>query len=171
MLSTLTKVLIGAGVTAAVGAGIAVVAKKTKKVEEKVVIINEDGEREVVMSSEDEKDGIVDRIKEGASRMVQKIFKFVLLHLAEIESATKVIGLVTGIFGIFTAVKDFRQKDELKEQVNSIEKKVDNIMLYQHAAGQATNHNNAVYSTVLNMMCNKLDISNEEIDQALNVIE
>lgn len=111
-MTGLVKVLIGTAVVAAVGTGIALAVHDNKRV---MIDVSEQA------VEKDEDGSVLKRIKRFVKRKTIKFLAWVALHMQEIESVSAVIGLASGAIGIASAVKDYRRKDDMQEQLNRIE--------------------------------------------------
>ena len=136
-MTMLAKVLMGAAAVSVVGTGIAVYANKKKA--EKVL----DAVEEAFTPVEDREEelNVVQRIKKFVRKKVIKFLAWVALHMEQIEAVSAVIGLASGAIGIATAVRDFRKGNDMQEQLDCIETKLDAMITTYNDNVQTTNGN------------------------------
>lgn len=130
VMTNLTKVLIGTAIVGTVCAVAGVVAAVSEKEEDKTVsaIKVAPGENpkivEVKTVNEVEDESVLKKIKRFVVRKVVKFLTFVALHSEQIEAASTVIGLTTGIIGIAKAVKEYRRGEALQEQIDKMDERL-----------------------------------------------
>lgn len=133
-MTKLTKVLIGAAVVAA---GAIVIKKTTGKQYVEAVDIAEEA-----VKKDHADDGILQRIKRFVEKKVIKILAWTALHMEQIESASALIGLTSGAIGIATAIRDYKNGSDTKEQLDRIED-----MLTRHELAENDRINGLGYYT------------------------
>lgn len=125
-MTGLVKVLIGTAVVGVVGAAIAIVANKE---EEKIpvglkVVSGEITPEEI---AKDEHNSIIAKIKRFVKRKFIKFLAWVALHMEQIEAISTVVGITTGVISMASALRDFRKGNDMQDQLDTIEKKLDNL--------------------------------------------
>jgi hypothetical protein len=150
----LVKVLIGAAGVAAVGTVVAVVTKKEEQhndVAEQAVKKDEDG-------------SILKRIHRFVKKKVIKFLAWVALHMEQIEAASAVIGLASGVISIAGAIRDYKAGSDLANKIDELE---DQMYKYHHA----NCHNQRVIVTCEEFMMDKLEVNDDEVEQRLVEID
>ncbi len=112
-MTKLTKILIGAAVVAT---GAIIINKVTGNKCEEVVDVAEQA-----VKNDHADDGIIKRIKRYVEKKVIKILAWTALHMEQIESASALIGLTSGAIGIASAIRDYKNGNDTKEQLDHIE--------------------------------------------------
>lgn len=102
-MNNTVKFLIGAGVTAV---GVATMLYCSKKAKEKKAQESIDISEEAVKRDHKD-DSIIERIKTAAYKKAVKILAWVVIHKDQIEAFSVIVGVVSGIFTVINAVKDF----------------------------------------------------------------
>ena len=114
-MTSLVKVLIGTAVVAAVGTGVALAVHDNKKtmidVAEQAVEKDEDG-------------SVLKKIKRFVKRKVIKFLAWVALHMEQIEAASCVIGLASGVISIASAIKEYRRGDDIQDKLDWIQNRI-----------------------------------------------
>lgn len=137
IINNFTKMLIGAAVGTAVVAGVGMfIASKEKEekhdVAEQAVVQDEDG-------------SVLKKIKRFVKKKVIKFLAFVALHMEQIEAISTCVGLVTGVIGIASAIKEYRRGDDLQKQIDDLHKEIvnqtDKIGLYVEDCTNVLNNN------------------------------
>lgn len=137
IINNFTKMLIGAAIGTAVVAGVGMfVASKEKEekhdVAEQAVVQDEDG-------------SVLKKIKRFVKRKVIKFLAFVALHMEQIEAISTCVGLVTGVIGIASAIKEYKRGDDLQKQIDDLHKEIvnqtDKIGLYVEDCTKVLNDN------------------------------
>lgn len=149
IINNFTKMLIGAAVGTAVvaGVGVAVDSYQQKKAEQKVSEAKTeiDRARAVMARNEREQKSVIQSIKRFVKRKVIKFLAFVALHMEQIEAISTCVGLVTGVIGIASAIKEYRRGDDLQKQIDDLHKEIvnqtDKIGLYVEDCTEVLNNN------------------------------
>ncbi len=137
IINNFTKMLIGAAVGTAVVAGVGMfIASKEKEekhdVAEQAVVQDEDG-------------SVLKKIKRFVKRKVIKFLAFVALHMEQIEAISTCVGLVTGVIGIASAIKEYKRGDDLQKQIDDLHKEIvnqaDRLGLYVEDCTKVLNEN------------------------------
>lgn len=137
IINNFTKMLIGAAIGTAVVAGVGMfIASKEKEdkndVAEQAVVQDEDG-------------SVLKKIKRFVKKKVIKFLAFVALHMEQIESISTCVGLVTGVIGIASAIKEYRRGDDLQKQIDDLHKEIvnqtDKLGLYVEDCTKVLNNN------------------------------
>lgn len=125
MINNLTKILIGTAVVAGVSAIIAVVSDK----EEEITLIRKKDENgNIVIEPQTKEDkSILKRIKKFVKKKVIKFLAWVALHMEQIEAVSTVVGITTGVISMASALRDFQKGNDMQKQLDTIEKKLDNL--------------------------------------------
>lgn len=118
IINNFTKMLIGAAVGTAVvaGVGVFIVSKEKEEkhdVAEQAVVQDEDG-------------SVLKKIKRFVKKKVIKFLAFVALHMEQIEAISTCVGLVTGVIGIASAIKEYKRGDDLQKQIDDLHKEIVN---------------------------------------------
>lgn len=113
-MTKLTKILIGTAIAAPVAI---IISKATDK---KTVEVVENVAEEAVKNDHTD-DSIIKKIKRYVEKKVIKILAWTALHMEQIESASALIGLTSGAIGIATAIRDYKNGSDMKEQLDHIE--------------------------------------------------
>ena len=125
MINNLTKILIGAAVVAGVSAIIAVASDKEEDV---TLVRTKDVNGNVVIKTQAKEDkSILKRIKKFVKKKVIKFLAWVALHMEQIEAVSTVVGITTGVISMASALRDFRKGNDMQKQLDTIEKKLDNL--------------------------------------------
>lgn len=127
VMTNLTKVLIGTaivGTVCAVAGVVAAVSEKEDKADTKVASDENSKIVEIKTVDEVKDESVLKKIKRFVVRKVVKFLTFVALHSEQIEAASTVIGLTTGIIGIAKAVKEFRRGEALQDQINEMDERL-----------------------------------------------
>ena len=123
MINNLTKILIGAAVVAGVSAIIAVASDKEEEV---TLVRTKDVNGNVIIESREKEDkSILKRIKKFVKKKVIKFLAWVALHMEQIEAVSTVVGITTGVISMASALRDFRKGNDMQDQLDTIEKKLD----------------------------------------------
>ena len=127
------------GVVAAVGVAAAATYVVVKKQEEKKNYIpeTEDGEEAVVV---DKKETVVDQVKLAAQKKVIKIFAWVVLHKDKIEALGVLLGIISGVFGVISAAKEYYTGAKLR-------RKIDQLCAYTDEFREAWNKSVDIYDS------------------------
>ena len=133
-MTKLTKILIGAAVVAT---GAIIISKVTGNTCEEVVDVAEQA-----VKNDHADDGIIKRIKRYVEKKVIKILAWTALHMEQIESASALIGLTSGAIGIASAIRDYKNGNDTKEQLDRIEE-----LLMEHEQADADRINGIGYYT------------------------
>ena len=157
-MNMLTKVLIGAAGVVAVGTVVAVVTRKEEQ-------HNDVAEQAV---KKDENGSILKRIQRFVKKKVIKFLAWVALHMEQIEAASAVIGLGSACFGIASAVRDFKRGNDLSNQITDMQEDIKLIRYYQDEDIKAINHNNKVFATSLEHICDATGVDAKELKDALD---
>ena len=135
------KFLIGGAITIlGVGAAIIFAKKNGKK------------------DSENQDPSFIEKIEKAALKKALKILTFVAVHSEQIEAASTLVGLVGGIIGIGSAIKEYKRSDELKEQLDRIEKTQDKLGHYVDHCANFLNGNLKVIDGDLIKVADKLGV-------------
>ena len=146
-MTGLVKVLIGTAVVGAVGAGVALAVHNNKKtmidVAEQAVKKDEDG-------------SVLKKIKRFVKRKVIKFLAWVALHMEQIEAASCVIGLASGVISITSAIKEYRRGDDIQEKLDWIQNRIikDEIII---------TNNHMVFGTAGDYICEKIGVDTEAL--------
>lgn len=125
MINNLTKILIGAAVVAGVSAIIAVASEKE---EDDTLVRTKDVNGNLVIEPKTKEDkSILKRIKKFVKKKVIKFLAWVALHMEQIEAVSTVVGITTGVISMASALRDFRKGNDMQKQLDTIEKKLDNL--------------------------------------------
>ena len=152
MLNIAAKVLIGVGVAAVTAVVIAVVtSKKTNKQ------IEDGAEKKV---------SLIQGIKEKVTKKAVRVLAWVAVHTEQIEAVSTVVGLVTGVFGIISAVKEYRRGDdankqlqEMQEQINYIKDDLDHFWYVYDANIDKTFHQNKLIAQKLGVISSEEEVA------------
>ena len=109
-MSNLTKLLIGVGVVAAAATVTYVVVKNSKKEESEETEINE--------TSEPKEETLGEKIKSSFQKKAIKVVTWLILNRDKVAAVTTVIGLVSGIFSIINAVKEYKFGKTLRARLD-----------------------------------------------------
>lgn len=154
-MNTLAKVLLGTTIVAAAGAVVAaVVVKENKKEEQKT---------EEAPKATDDK-SVLGRIKRFVTKKVVKFLAWVALHMEQIEAASVVVGLASGVISIAGAIRDYKAGSDLANKIDKLQETIDET-------NRATNHNNLVFGTGLDHICDKVGVDADELKKDLDVID
>ena len=146
-MTSLVKVLIGTAVVAAVGTGVALAVHDNKKtmidVAEQAVEKDEDG-------------SVLKKIKRFVKRKVIKFLAWVALHMEQIEAASCVIGLASGVISIASAIKEYRRGDDIQDKLDWIQNRIieDEAII---------SHNHMVFGTAGDYICEKIGVDKEAL--------
>lgn len=175
-MNLLAKVLIGTAVVATTGATtgaiIAVVVDKKehdkaqKKVDEATSEIAK--AKAVVARNDRDEKSIIGRIKKFVQKKVIKFLAWVALHMEQIEAASAVIGLGSACFSIASAVRDFKRGNDLSNQITDMQEDIKLIRYYQDEDAKAINHNNKVFATSLEHICDATGVDGKELKDAID---
>ena len=125
MINNLTKILIGTAVVAGVSA---IIALASDKKEEITLVRTKDENGNIVIEPQAKEDkSILKRIKKFVKKKVIKFLAWVALHMEQIEAVSTVVGITTGVISMASALRDFRKGNDMQKQLDSIEKKLDNL--------------------------------------------
>ena len=166
-MNLLAKVLIGTAVVAGASAVVAVIASKE---EEKKVVKVENG-NVVQMPTKQEKEPLLDRIKKYVRKKIIKFLAFVALHSEQIEAASTVIGLGSGVIAIAGAIRDFKNGNDTQEKLDEINTKLDTLYFMDVIQNQVTNHNNEVFGAALDHICVATKVDAEALRADLKSID
>lgn len=179
-MTSLMKIAIGAGITAA---GIAITAHYVEKMEEKeqakeekksAVVIKGFAENgcpivEEVKPEEDE--SVLKKIKKFVKRKFIKALTFVALHMQQIEAIGAVLGLAGTVISISGAIRDFAKGNDTQKKLDSINNKLDQLQVQIAQDEIAINHNNQVFGTAANFVMQKLEVDGDALNIALDEID
>lgn len=137
IINNFTKMLIGAAVGTVVVAGIGVLIASKEKEEKQDI-----AEQAVV---QDEDGSVLKKIKRFVKKKFIKFLAFVALHMEQIEAISTCVGLVTGVIGIASAIKEYKRGDDLQKQIDNLNKELvyqaDKIGLYVEDCTKVLNAN------------------------------
>lgn len=169
-MTNLMKIAIGAGITAA---GIAITAHFVEKMEEKeenvegskVVVLKdfkEDGTPVIEKAKEDK--SVLKRIKTFVKKKFIKALTFVALHMEQIEAIGAVLGLAGTVISISGAIRDFAKGNDVNKKLDAIMKKIEDDE-------RAINHNQQVFGTALDHICEAVKVDQDTLKAALNEVD
>jgi len=167
-MTNLTKILIGTAVVAGVSAIVAVVSDK----EEEVTLVRKTDEKGnvVIEPQVKEEKSLLKRIKEYVTKKVIKILAFVALHSEQIEAVSTLIGLGSGIIAITGAIRDFKRGNDMQDQIDEINEKIDVLLNQEVLTNKAMNHNNLVFAAVSEEISKKVGVDMHDLDAKLSAI-
>lgn len=145
-MTGLVKVLIGTAVVAAVGTGVALAVHDSK--EKKYVDVAEQA------VEKDEDGSVLKKIKRFVKRKVIKFLAWVALHMEQIEAASCVIGLASGVISIASAIKEYRRGDDIQEKLDWIQ----NRIIEDEAI---VSHNHMIFGAAGDRICEKIGVDKE----------
>ncbi len=149
IINNFTKMLIGAAIGTVVVAGVAIAvdSHQQKKAEQKVSEAKSeiDRARAVMARNEREQKSVIQRIKKYVQKKVVKFLAFIALHMDQIEAISTCVGLVTGVIGIASAIKEYKRGDDLQKQIDDLNKELvyqtDKLGLYVEDCTKVLNNN------------------------------
>lgn len=117
-MNNIAKILVGVGVVGVAATAAYVVTKRPKK-ERTVERVREDGvvEKKTIIEVGD---SIMDRIKDAALKKAVRILSWAFLHKDQLTAAATLLGVVSAVFQIINAVKEYRLGKELHKKLNKI---------------------------------------------------
>lgn len=146
-MTTLTKVLIGAGIVCATAVTAYVVTKKpevVKTVDRK----NENGDIIKVQIIE-KGDSILDKIKKAAIRKAFKIITWAYKNQMKIEVAGALIGLAAGVFKLINEIRGFKMGKDIYKKLGFLE---DGIVEQARAWNHRVDTVNGKFDGVMNKL-------------------
>ena len=103
--------------------------------------ISDDKKKEELHEQGIYEEPVEESIKEGAQRKVAQILGFIATHAEEVEAVSMVIGLVSGVFGVMSAFRDWRKGNDTQDKLDEIDRKLNSIMETYNNNVHATNKN------------------------------
>lgn len=124
-MSNTLKILGAIAAVGAVAATTYVVVKKQeeKKPEEKVAFYGNDGSVTYIAPSAEEaekKETVIDRFKLAAQKKIIKIFTWIILHKKQLEALGVLMSVISGVFGVISAAKEYYTGKKLRKQIDSL---------------------------------------------------